>query len=58
MKNDGFEAERIYAATFIVEVDGVEIGRFMEVTGLQVDIAVEEVQEVGRTATPTSCPAR
>lgn len=50
MKNDGFEAERIYAATFIVEVDGVEIGRFMEVTGLQVDIAVEEVQEGGENS--------
>ena len=36
MADDDFDGERVTAATFLVEVDGVEIGRFMEISGLEV----------------------
>lgn len=58
MKNDAFESERVHSATFLFEVDGVEIGRFMEVTGLQVDIDVEEVKEGGENSFVRKLPGR
>ena len=47
MPNDNFDADRVTGATFLVEVDGVEIGRFMEVTGLEVEVGVESIEEGG-----------
>jgi phage tail-like protein len=47
---DDFDGDRVSAATFLVEVDGVEIGRFMEVSGLSVDVAVVEVGEGGQNS--------
>lgn len=58
MANDGYVDERVMAATFLVEVDGVEIGRFQEVTGLEVDIDVEEVQEGGENSYSHKLPGR
>jgi phage tail-like protein len=58
MPNDGFDAERITAATFLVEVDGVEIGRFMEVSGLEVSVGVEEIEEGGENNYVHKLPTR
>ena len=41
MSDDGFDQQRITSATFLVEVDGVEIGRFMEISGLEVTVEVD-----------------
>jgi|SoiMethySBSTD1v2_1073268.scaffolds.fasta_scaffold86427_6 phage tail-like protein len=58
MPNDSYDAERITAATFLVEVDGVEIGRFMEVSGLEVSVGVEEVEEGGENNYVHKLPGR
>ena len=58
MPNDSFEAERVTAATFLFEVDGVEIGRFMEVSGLQVEIETEDVEEGGQNNFVHKLPGR
>jgi phage tail-like protein len=58
MPNDSYDAERISAATFLVEVDGVEIGRFMEVSGLEVSVGVEEVEEGGENNYVHKLPGR
>lgn len=58
MADDDFDARRIWSATFLVEVDGVEIGRFMEITGLQVDVDVEEVKEGGENSFVLKLPGR
>jgi phage tail-like protein len=58
MPNDGFDNERVTAATFLFEVDGVEIGRFMEVSGLEVNVAVEEVEEGGENSYVHKLPGR
>jgi phage tail-like protein len=58
MPNDSYDAERITAATFLVEVDGVEIGRFMEVNGLEVSVGVEEVEEGGENNYVHKLPGR
>lgn len=50
MPNDAFESKRISAATFMVEVDGVEIGRFMEVEGLEVTIETRTFVEGGQNS--------
>lgn len=56
--NDSFDGQRVTAATFIVEVDGVEIGRFMEVSGLELTIGVEEVAEGGENSYVHKLPGR
>ncbi len=58
MPNDSFDAERVTAATFLFEVDGVEIGRFMEVSGLEVSVAVEEIEEGGENSYVHKLPGR
>ena len=58
MANDAFDAQRVTAATFLMEGDGVEIGRFMEGGGLQVDIGVEEVEEGGENSYVHKLPGR
>jgi hypothetical protein len=35
---------------FLLEVDGVEIGRFSRVSGLELEVAVEEYVEGGQNA--------
>lgn len=58
MPNDTFESERVTSATFLFEVDGVEIGRFMEVGGLQVDIETADVVEGGENSFVHKLPGR
>jgi phage tail-like protein len=58
MPNDSYDAQRITAATFLFEVDGVEIGRFMEVSGLEVSVGVEEVEEGGENNYVHKLPGR
>lgn len=56
--NDSFEGQRVTGATFLFEVDGVEIGRFMEVAGLEVTVGVEEVEEGGENSFVHKLPGR
>ncbi len=58
MANDSYDAKRITAATFLFEVDGVEIGRFMEISGLEVSIETEDVQEGGQNGFVHKLPGR
>ena len=58
MANDNFEDQRITSATFLVEVDGVEIGRFSEITGLEVTVETEEIQEGGQNSFVHKLPGR
>ena len=58
MADDNFEDEGVYAATFLVEVDGLEIGRFTEVSGLQVEVGVETVAEGGQNGFVHKLPSR
>jgi phage tail-like protein len=58
MPNDSFDNERVTAATFLFEVDGVEIGRFMEVSGLEVTVAVDDVEEGGENNYVHKLPGR
>lgn len=58
MPNDAFDDDRVTGASFLVEVDGVEIGRFMEVTGLEVEVAVESVEEGGENGYSHKLPGR
>lgn len=53
-----FEAASASAATFIFEVDGVEIGRFSEVSGLAVELDVEEFVEGGEAGFVHKLPGR
>lgn len=56
--NNSFEGKGVYGATFIFEVDGVEIGRFMEVSGLEVSIETEQIQEGGQNGFVHHLPGR
>jgi phage tail-like protein len=58
MVNDSYDAQRVSAATFLFEVDGVEIGRFMEISGLEVSIETEDVQEGGQNSYVHKLPGR
>jgi len=46
------------AATFLFEVDGVEIGNFMEVSGLEVSVESEDVPEGGQNSYVHKLPGR
>ena len=50
--NDG------YSATFLFEVDGIYIGSFQEVSGLEVSIETEDVQEGGQNSFTHKLPGR
>ena len=58
MPNDGFDAQRVTAATFLFEVDGVEIGQFMEISGLEVSVSVEDLEEGGENSYVHKLPGR
>lgn len=45
-------------AVFLFEVDGVEIGSFMEVNGLEVSVETEDVQEGGQNSFVHKLPGR
>ncbi|HEY2044564.1 MAG TPA: phage tail protein [Jatrophihabitans sp.] len=46
------------ASFFVFEVDGVEIGTFREVQGLQATVAVEEIREGGQNGFAHKVPGR
>jgi phage tail-like protein len=56
MPNDIFTESS--TATFLFEVDGVDIGTFMEVSGLEVTIETEDVAEGGQNAFTHKLPGR
>lgn len=58
MSDNSYDGERITAATFVFEVDGVEIGHFMEVSGLKVEISVESIEEGGENGFVHRLPGR
>jgi phage tail-like protein len=47
-----------YSATFLVEVDGSRIGRFTEVSGLEVSVGVETHEEGGENSFVHHLPGR
>jgi phage tail-like protein len=58
MSNDSFDGQRVTAATFLFEVDGTEIGRFMEISGLEVSVETEDVAEGGQNSFVHKLPGR
>jgi phage tail-like protein len=58
MVNDSFDAQRVTESTFLFEVDGIEIGRFMEISGLEVSVETEDVQEGGQNSYVHKLPGR
>jgi phage tail-like protein len=46
------------SATFLFEVDGVDIGRFEEVSGLEVSIETEDIAEGGQNSFVHKMPGR
>lgn len=58
MPDDSFDGQRVTAATFLVEVDGVEIGQFMEISGLEVSIATTDVDEGGQNSFTHKLPGK
>jgi phage tail-like protein len=56
--DDAFVSERVSSATFVFEVDGQEIGHFMEVTGLEVEVSVESIEEGGENGFVHRLPGR
>ncbi len=58
MSDDSYDGQRISASTFLFEVDGVEIGQFMEVSGLEVEVSVESIEEGGENGFSHRLPGR
>lgn len=58
MPDDGFFDESVSSATFLFEVDGLEIGQFMEVGGLEVSIETTTVVEGGQNSFVHQLPGR
>src|SRR3954452_12129317 len=58
MPDNAYYNERITTATFLFEVDGVEIGQFMEVGGLEVEVGVESIEEGGENGFVHRLPGR
>jgi len=56
--NDGFDDSRVSGSTFLFEIDGVEIGRFMEISGLEVEVELEPVKEGGQNGFVHQLPGR
>ena len=55
---DFYDDQRVTSATFLFEVDGLEIGRFTEVTGLEVEIGTETIEEGGQNGYSHRLPGR
>jgi phage tail-like protein len=58
MSDTGFYDESTTTATFLVEVDGESVGRFIEVSGLEVNIDVMEHEEGGENFFVHKLPGR
>lgn len=48
----------VFSGAFLIEVDGVEIGRFTEVSGLSVEVEVEPLVEGGQNHFAHQLPGR
>ena len=55
---DGFSGDTPVANRFLFEVDGVEIGVFTEVSGLELKVEVESYQEGGENSFVHKLPGR
>ena len=53
-----YAGEDARAGTFLFQVDGQEIGWFSEVSGLQVEVAFETIEEGGQNAFVHKVPGR
>jgi phage tail-like protein len=58
MSDTGYYDESTTTATFLVEVDGQTVGRFIEVSGLEVSIEVMEHEEGGENFFVHKLPGR
>lgn len=58
MVDDGYYKQRVTASTFLFEVDGLTIGEFMEVSGLEVEVSVESIEEGGENGFVHRLPGR
>jgi phage tail-like protein len=58
MSDTGFYTESTTTATFLVEIDGQSVGRFIEMSGLEVNIEVEEHHEGGENFFTHKLPGR
>jgi len=58
VSDNSFYEERVTAATFLFEVDGKKIGEFMEVSGLEVEVGVESIEEGGENGFVHKLPGR
>lgn len=58
MADDSYYDDRVTASTFMFEVDGLEIGRFSEVSGLEVEIGVDSIEEGGQNGYVHRLPGR
>lgn len=47
-----------FAGAFVLEIGGVQIGSFVEVSGLGVSMEIEEVKEGGNNEAPLKLPGR
>jgi phage tail-like protein len=56
--DDQFDADTPISSTFLVDVDGEAVGRFLEVSGLEVTIDVEEIEEGGQNHFVHKLPGR
>src|SRR4051794_8770041 len=56
--DSGFYGASATTATFLVKVDGEEIGRFTEAQGLEVSIDIEELEEGGVNGYTHKLPGR
>lgn len=45
-------------AVFLFEVDGVEIGNFMEINGLEVEVGIDPIEEGGQNSFVHKLPGR
>jgi phage tail-like protein len=54
----GFYEKGAFSATFLVEVDGKAIGRFIEASGLEVEVEVETYEEGGQNGFVHKFPGR
>ncbi len=50
MPDDSYDTQRVHSSTFLVEVDGIEIGRFMEISGLEVTVETDPITEGGQNS--------
>lgn len=58
LADDSYDWDGPITSTFVVDVDGLTIGRFTEVDGLQLEIAVEEIEEGGVNSFVHKLPGR